>query len=140
MQIHAVLVLAPARIQQWGWGSKFGSSFTIPESSGGIFPDRCSPENFSCERVDPLQGSKSTKSGKEGFGVKKLPFPSAPEKGALIQKIPIFLVEPCTIAAKITAKTSLQKSFLEAINFAIITKTLGIQLENARKRPQKHYK
>ena len=29
-----------------------------------------------CERVRPLQGSKSRKSGKEGFGVKKLPFPS----------------------------------------------------------------
>ena len=41
-----------------------------------------------CERVDPVQGSKSTKSGKEGFGVKKLPFPSAPEK-VLSQKIPI---------------------------------------------------
>ena len=48
-----------------------------------------------CESVHPLQGSKSPKSGKEGFGVKKLPFPSVPEMGALSQKIPIFLVEPC---------------------------------------------
>ena len=48
-----------------------------------------------CERGGPLQGSKSPKLGKEGFGVKKLPFPSAPEKGALSQKIPIFLVVPC---------------------------------------------
>ena len=47
-----------------------------------------------CESV-PLQGSKSPKSGKEGFGVKKLPFPSVPEMGALSQNIPIFLVEPC---------------------------------------------
>ena len=48
-----------------------------------------------CERVGPVQGSKSPKSGKEGFGVKKLPFPSASEKGDLSQKIPIFPVEPC---------------------------------------------
>ena len=39
----------------------------------------------------PLQGSKSPKSGKEGFGVKKLPFPSVPEMGALSQKIPVSL-------------------------------------------------
>ena len=54
-------------------------------------------KNF--ESVRPLQGSKSPKSGKEGlkrtFGVKTLPFPSVPEMGALSQKIPIFLVEPC---------------------------------------------
>ena len=50
---------------------------------------------FPCERVGPVQGSKSPKSGKEGFGVQKLPFPSASEKGDLSQKIPIFLVEPC---------------------------------------------
>ena len=42
-----------------------------------------------CESVGPLQGSKSPKSGKEGFGAKKLPFPSVPEMGALSQKIPI---------------------------------------------------
>ena len=36
-----------------------------------------------CESVRPVQGSKSPKSGKEGFGVKKLPCPSAPEMGAL---------------------------------------------------------
>ena len=40
-------------------------------------------------------GSKSPKPGKEDFGVKKLPFPIASEKGALSRKIPIFLVEPC---------------------------------------------
>ena len=28
-----------------------------------------------CESADPLQGSKSPKSGKEGFGVKNLPCP-----------------------------------------------------------------
>ena len=49
----------------------------------------------SCERVGPAQGSKSPKSGKEGFSVKKHPFPNALEKGTLSQKIPIFLVEPC---------------------------------------------
>ena len=48
-----------------------------------------------CESVGPVQGSKSPKSGKEGFGVKKLPFPITSEKGALSQKIPISLVEPC---------------------------------------------
>ena len=41
----------------------------------------------------PLQGPKSPKSGKEGFGVRKLPFPNAPAKGDLSRKIPIFLVE-----------------------------------------------
>ena len=41
------------------------------------------------------RGVKIPKSGKEGFGVKKLPFPNAPEKGALSRKIPIFCVEPC---------------------------------------------
>ena len=35
---------------------------------------------------------------------------------------------------------SLQKSFLEAMNFVIITKTLCIQLKQTRERPQKHYK
>ena len=44
-----------------------------------------------CERIGPVQGSKSPKSGKDGFGVKKLPFPNAPEKGALSPKIPFFL-------------------------------------------------
>ena len=46
-----------------------------------------------CESVRPLH--KSPKSGEEGFGVEKLPFPSVPEMGALSQKIPIFLVESC---------------------------------------------
>ena len=50
---------------------------------------------YPCESIPPLQGSKSPKSGKEGFGVKKLPFASAPQVGASSQKIPIFLVEPC---------------------------------------------
>ena len=45
---------------------------------------------MTCEPVGPLQGSKSPKSGKEGFGVKKLPFPNSPEKGALSQKNPHF--------------------------------------------------
>ena len=49
----------------------------------------------SCESVCPLQGSKSPKSRKEGFGVQKPPFPTTPEKGALSQKIPIFLVVLC---------------------------------------------
>ena len=40
----------------------------------------------------PPTGVRITKSGNEGFGVKKLPFPSAPEKGALSQKFPHF---PC---------------------------------------------
>ena len=35
-----------------------------------------------------LQAWQPSKLGKEGFGVKKLPFPSAPEMGALSQKIP----------------------------------------------------
>ena len=48
-----------------------------------------------CESVGTAQGSKSPKSGKEGFGVKKLPFPIASEKGALSRKIPISRVEPC---------------------------------------------
>ena len=48
-----------------------------------------------CEGVRPLQGSNSLKSGKEGFGVKKTEkFPSAPEKGALSQKIPILYRAP----------------------------------------------
>ena len=41
-----------------------------------------------CERAGPVHGPKS---GKEGFGVKKLPFLNAPEKGDLSQKIPISL-------------------------------------------------
>ena len=45
----------------------------------------------SCKRVGPVQGSKSPKSGKEGFRVRKPPFPHAPEKGDLSQKIPISL-------------------------------------------------
>ena len=49
---------------------------------------------IACESVRPLQGSKSSKSGKDGFGVKKLPFPSVPEMGALSKQTPISLVEP----------------------------------------------
>ena len=45
---------------------------------------------WGCESVRPLQGSKSPKSGKDGFGVKKLPLPSVPEMGALSQKNPHF--------------------------------------------------
>ena len=41
---------------------------------------------------------------------------------------------------KLLQKTSLQKEFLEAINFVIITKTLCIQLKQTRERPQKYYK
>ena len=37
---------------------------------------------FGCEPTDRLQGSRSPKSGKERFGVKKLLFPIDPEKGA----------------------------------------------------------
>ena len=44
-----------------------------------------------CESAGTVQGSKSPKSGKEGFGVKKLPFPIASEKGALSRKIPMSL-------------------------------------------------
>ena len=42
------------------------------------------------EPPDPAQGSKPPKSGKEGFGVEKPPFPTAQEKGGLSQKNPIF--------------------------------------------------
>ena len=42
----------------------------------------------------PVQGSKSPKSGKEGFGVKKPPFPPTPEKGVSSQKVFIFHVVP----------------------------------------------
>ena len=52
---------------------------------------RIKTASYCCERVGPAQGSKSPKSGKEGFGVKKLPFPKAPEKGDLSRKIPISL-------------------------------------------------
>ena len=45
-----------------------------------------------CESTDPLQASKSPKSGKEGFGVKKHPFPIVPEKDALNPKFHHF---PC---------------------------------------------
>ena len=48
-----------------------------------------------CERAGPCAGVKIPKIGKEGLGVKKLPFPNAPEKGDLSRKFPIFLVEPC---------------------------------------------
>ena len=41
---------------------------------------------------------------------------------------------------KLLQKTSLQKYFLEAIKFVILTKTLCIWLEHSRKRPQKYYK
>ena len=42
-----------------------------------------------CESVRNLQGSKSPKSGKEGFWGEKLPFPNVPDMGAFSQKIPI---------------------------------------------------
>ena len=38
--------------------------------------------------------SKSPKSGKEGFRVKKLPFPNAPEKGDLSKKKSTFFYRP----------------------------------------------
>ena len=42
--------------------------------------------------LPPPTGLKIPKIGKKGFGIKELPFPSAAaEKGALSQKIPIFL-------------------------------------------------
>ena len=48
---------------------------------------------FFYESVCPLQGSKSPRSGKEGFGVKKNPFPTTPEKGVPSPKNPHF---PCS--------------------------------------------
>ena len=51
-----------------------------------------------------------------------------------------FFANPNTIAAKFITKYSLQKYFLEAINFVIITKTRCIQLERATKRPPKYHK
>ena len=51
----------------------------------------CAPRGSHCESVCPLQGSKTPKSGKEGFGVKKPPFPPTPEKGVSSRKIPISL-------------------------------------------------
>ena len=47
---------------------------------------------------------------------------------------------PLPSRPKLSQKTSLQKDCLGAINFVIITKTLRIQLEKARKGPQKYYK
>ena len=41
---------------------------------------------------------------------------------------------------KLLQKTSLQKQYLEAVIFVIITNTLCIQLKKTRERPQKHYK
>ena len=41
---------------------------------------------------------------------------------------------------KLLQKTSLQKSFLEAINFVMITKLICIQLKQTRETPPKHYK
>ena len=52
-----------------------------------------------------------------------------------IVKAPHLNSSPTTIAAKIITK----KLFTKII-FVIITKTLFIRLENARKRPQKYYK
>ena len=43
-----------------------------------------------CEPADPLQGSKSTKPGKEGFGVKKTPISGRPRKGRFESKNPHF--------------------------------------------------
>ena len=43
------------------------------------------PPPQGCERAGPAQGSESPKLEKEGLGVKKLPFPSAPEKGARLE-------------------------------------------------------
>ena len=56
-----------------------------------LFPFKC------CQRVGPVQGSKSPKSGKEGFGDQKLPFPNASEKGDLSQKAPFSLWSPVEI-------------------------------------------
>ena len=42
----------------------------------------------------PYRSQNPQKSSKEGFGVKKLQFPTTSEKGTL-SKNPIFLVEPC---------------------------------------------
>ena len=43
----------------------------------------------------PLRTRRACTGVKEGFGVKNSHFPSAPEKGASSQKIPILPVEPC---------------------------------------------
>ena len=42
----------------------------------------------------PLTGVKSPKSGKEGFGVKKSPSPTAPEKGVPSKKSPFLYRAP----------------------------------------------
>ena len=39
---------------------------------------------YFCEPPDPVQGSKSPKPGKEGFGVEKPPFPTTPGKGQFV--------------------------------------------------------
>ena len=57
---------------------------------GGLFP------TLSLGIRLPYRGRNPKTAGKEGFGVKKPPFPTTPEKGALSQKIPIFLVE-CSV-------------------------------------------
>ena len=65
--------------------------FNEPDhGSTGSFPDNCCPPNWVllCEAVRPAQGSKTPKSGKEGFGVGKPPLPPTPEKGVSNQKIP----------------------------------------------------
>ena len=46
---------------------------------------------FSYESVRPVQGSKTPKTGKKGFGVEKPPFPPTPEKGVLESKNSHFL-------------------------------------------------
>ena len=49
------------------------------------------------------------------------------------------IAHPLPSRPKSLQKNSLQKWVLEAIKFVIITKALCIQLEKARKRPQKYY-
>ena len=46
-------------------------------------------QDMGCESVRPVQGPKTPKSEKEGFGVEKPPFPPTPEMGVSSRKTPI---------------------------------------------------
>ena len=91
---HGSLEMLELTVFERGWFSK--CHCVVPVVSIVLMVSEKHRAREPCKSVCPLQGSKAPKSGKEGFGVKKPPFPPHPRKRSSRVKKSPFSLYRCT--------------------------------------------